>query len=195
MGVVVSTPTRRRPRWTWIAFVLLLVVPVAEIAVIIGVGKIIGGWPTIALLLVESALGAYLVKREGRAAWAALQRALTGGRMPAGELSDAALVLVGGTLLLAPGFLTDVVGFFFVLPFTRPLARRLLTTVITRQLLASGPGVVLWGAGMPRTPGQAPPTWHPGQPGQPGQPSAGQPRQQQPRRDGRDDDVIEGEIL
>ncbi len=200
MGVVVSTPTRRRPRWTWIAFVLLLVVPVAEIAVIIGVGKIIGGWPTIALLLVESALGAYLVKREGRAAWAALQRALTGGRMPAGELSDAALVLVGGTLLLAPGFLTDVVGFFFVLPFTRPLARRLLTTVITRQLLASGPGVVLWGAGMPPRnpgPGQAPPTWQPGQPsaGQPGQPSAGQPRQQQPRRDGRDDDVIEGEIL
>lgn len=190
MGVAVSTPTRRRPRWTWIAFVLLLVVPVAEIAVIIGVGKIIGGWPTIALLLVESALGAYLVKREGRAAWAALQRALTGGRMPAGELSDAALVLVGGTLLLAPGFLTDVVGFFFVLPFTRPLARRLLTTVITRQLLASGPGVVLWGAGMPRTPGQAPPTWHPGQPGQP---SAGHPRQQ-PRRDSKDD-VIEGEIL
>ena len=190
-----STPTRPRARLAWWSVALLLIVPVAEVAVIVSVGRVIGAWPTIALLVGETVLGAWLVKREGAAAWSGLRQALSTGRMPAGELADTALVLVGGALLLAPGFLTDVVGFFFVLPFTRPLARRLLTTVITRQLLASGPGVVLRGAGMPpRTPGpgQAPPTW---QPGQPDQPSAGQPRQQQPRRDGRDDDVIEGEIL
>jgi UPF0716 protein FxsA len=46
--------------------------------------------------------------------------------MPSRQLADAALVLVGGTLLLTPGFLTDLVGFFFVLPFTRPIARRFL---------------------------------------------------------------------
>ena len=126
---------RRRPRWLAVAFVLLLVVPVLEIAVIVAVGKVIGGWPTVALLVFESALGAWLVRREGGKAWRALSTALTTGQMPSRQLADAALVLVGGTLLLAPGFLTDVVGFFLVLPFTRPIARRVLEVVVARHLL------------------------------------------------------------
>ncbi|WP_460458745.1 FxsA family protein [Angustibacter peucedani] len=121
--------------------VLLLVVPTLEIAVIVAVGRAIGGWPTLGLLLVESALGAWLVRREGSRAWAALVQALQTGRMPARELSDAALVLVGGTLLLAPGFLTDVAGFACVLPVSRPLARRALAGLVERRLLrAAGPG-------------------------------------------------------
>ena len=116
-------------------FVLLLVVPVLEIATIIAVGKVIGGWQTLVLLLLESALGAWLVRREGARAWSALTTALNSGRMPSRELADAALVLVGGTLLLAPGFLTDVVGFFFILPVTRPVTRRLLEAVVARRLL------------------------------------------------------------
>jgi len=126
---------RRRPRWVWLVFIALLVVPVAEIALIVAVGKVIGGWQTIALLLVESALGAYLVKREGRRSWQALRVALNSGHMPGRELADAALVLIGGTLLLTPGFLTDVVGFFFVLPFTRPITRRWLQGVVERRLV------------------------------------------------------------
>src|SRR3954464_5301006 len=115
---------------------LLVVVPIVEIAVLIAVGRAIGGWQTVALLLVESALGAWLVRREGSRAWAALVSALRTGRMPSRELTDAALVLVGGTLLLTPGFVTDVVGFAFVLPFTRPLTRRLLVGLVERRLLA-----------------------------------------------------------
>jgi len=126
---------RRRPRWTWLVFLALLVVPVAEIALIVAGGKVIGGWQTIALLLFESALGAYLVKREGRRSWRALKEALSTGRMPGRELADAALVLIGGTLLLTPGFLTDIVGFFFILPFTRPVTRRWLQRVVERQLV------------------------------------------------------------
>jgi UPF0716 protein FxsA len=126
---------RRRPRWLSVVFLALLVVPILEIAVIIAVGKVIGGWPTFLLLLAESALGAYLVRREGAKAWLALRTALQTGRMPSRELADAALVLVGGTLLLAPGFLTDVVGFFFILPVTRPLTRRLLQRAVERRLL------------------------------------------------------------
>jgi UPF0716 protein FxsA len=115
---------------------LLVVVPIVEIAVLLAVGRAIGGWETLGLLLVESALGAWLVRREGARAWAALVSALRTGRMPSRELTDAALVLVGGTLLLTPGFVTDIVGFGFVLPATRPLARGLLIRLVERRLLA-----------------------------------------------------------
>jgi UPF0716 protein FxsA len=125
---------RRRPRWSLYVFLALLVVPVAEIALIVAVGQVIGGWQTIALLLFESALGAYLVKHEGRRSWQALRVALNTGRMPGRELADTALVLIGGTLLLTPGFLTDIVGFFFILPFTRPITRRWLQGVVERRL-------------------------------------------------------------
>jgi UPF0716 protein FxsA len=116
-------------------FVLLLVVPIVEIAAIMGVGKLIGGWPTVLLLVAESALGAWLVKREGGRAWRALTTALSTGQMPSRQLADAALILVGGTLLLTPGFVTDIVGFFFVLPITRPLARTVLEAAVARRLL------------------------------------------------------------
>ncbi|QGN57304.1 FxsA family protein [Nostocoides sp. HKS02] len=134
---------RRRPRWLATVFILLLVVPVLEIATIIAVGKVIGGWQTLALLLAESALGAWLVRREGAKAWAALRGALRTGQMPSRQLADAALVLVGGTLLLTPGFLTDIAGFFFILPVTRPIARRVLEAVVARRLL----GGILGGRG------------------------------------------------
>jgi UPF0716 protein FxsA len=117
------------------AFLALLVVPVAEIAIIVFVGTKIGGWQTVALLLAESALGAYLVKREGRRSWQALQAALNTGQMPGRELADAALILIGGTLLLTPGFLTDVFGFFFILPLTRPITRQWLQRVVERRLV------------------------------------------------------------
>lgn len=128
--------TRRRGRVLTLLALALLVVPLLEVLVIIQVGRAIGGWPTLALLLVESAIGAWLVRREGTRAWEALRTALTTGRMPALELVDAALVLVGGVLLLAPGFITDIVGFFFVLPISRPITRRWLEAAVERQLLA-----------------------------------------------------------
>jgi len=99
------------------------------------------------------------VRREGTRAWAALVTALRTGRMPSRELTDAALVLVGGTLLLTPGFVTDVAGFFFVLPFTRPLARGLLVHLVERRLLAGlGPMSSAFGPGAgPRSgPGSGP---------------------------------------
>jgi UPF0716 protein FxsA len=113
--------------------VLFLIVPIVEIAVIVQVGQQIGAVPTILLLLVESALGAWLVKREGGRAWLALRTASATGRLPSRELADAGLVLVGGTLLLTPGFVTDVAGFFLILPPTRPLARRALGWILARR--------------------------------------------------------------
>lgn len=120
--------------WPLILAVLFIGVPILEIYVIIQVGSVIGAWWTVGLLLAEGVLGGWLVKREGRRAWASLQDAFRGGKLPNREVADAALILVGGTLLLAPGFVTDVFGFFMVLPFTRPLARRALTWVANRQV-------------------------------------------------------------
>lgn len=122
------------PLLTFLAFLLM---PVLEIYVIIQVGAAIGGWQTAALLLAESALGAWIVRREGRRAWRTLRETLTRGAMPDRELADAALVLAGGVLLLTPGFVTDVFGFAFVLPFTRPLVRRLLTGYAARRVRAA----------------------------------------------------------
>ncbi len=107
-----------------VLILLFLVVPVLEIWLIIQVGQVIGALPTVVLLVVESLLGAWLVKREGRRTWRALRASFGQARVPGRELLDGALVLVGGTLLLTPGFLTDVVGFFLVLPVTRPVAGR-----------------------------------------------------------------------
>ena len=129
---------RRRIPW-WVLALLFVVVPVLEIYVLIQVGQVIGAWWTILLLVADGILGSWLMKREGTRAWGALREALESRRMPARELADGALILVGGTLLLTPGFLSDFVGFFFVLPFTRPVARRGLTRFLTRKFL-SGPG-------------------------------------------------------
>ncbi len=117
--------------------VCFLVVPVAEIALIIQVGQLIGVVPTVVLLVAESVLGAFLVRREGRRAWQGVRAVLAEGRSPEIALTDAALVLVGGTLLLTPGFVTDVVGFCCILPFTRPAVRRLVRRAVARQAARS----------------------------------------------------------
>lgn len=148
-----TTPTspaapRRRRRWVRpLLAVAFVVVPLVEIWVILQVGQIVGPWWTIVLLVLDSLLGAWLIKREGGRAWAALRSALQLGRMPAREIADGALILIGGTLMLSPGFVLDIAGILLILPFTRPVARRLLTTVVERRLVvapAFGPG---FGAG------------------------------------------------
>jgi UPF0716 protein FxsA len=123
---------RRPPLAFWLVG-LFIIVPIVEIYVIIQVGQAIGAVPTVLLLIVESLIGAWVVKREGRRAWDALRDTVRAGTLPGKELIDAALVLMGGTLLLTPGFVTDVFGFFFVLPFTRPIARNLVQVEVNRR--------------------------------------------------------------
>ncbi|MGW2156526.1 FxsA family protein [Nonomuraea sp. NPDC001699] len=115
-------------------FLALLGVPVLEVWLLIQVGSMIGGWPTVGLLVAGTLLGAWLVRREGRRAWRRLQAALSEGRVPERELADGGLVLAGGVLLMIPGFFTDLVGFVFVLPFTRPLMRRLSSWFFDRRV-------------------------------------------------------------
>jgi len=107
-------------------FLVFLVLPVVELYVIIQVGHAIGVLNTIGLLILISVVGAWIVKREGARAWGAFRLALTEGRVPARETADGALVILGGALLVTPGFVSDVLGTLLVLPPTRALVRRLV---------------------------------------------------------------------
>lgn len=107
-----------------ILFVLFIVVPIVELAIIVQVGQVVGvGWTILALIAV-SLIGAAMVKSEGLRAWQRVRETLAAGRMPAEEVVDGALVLLGGALMLTPGFLTDALGLFLVVPVTRGLINR-----------------------------------------------------------------------
>ncbi len=111
-----------------------VVVPILEIYVIVQVGQQIGAPATIALLILDSVLGAWLVRREGRRTWAAFRAALASSKVPAKEVADGALVIFGGALLLTPGFATDVLGLLCVAPPSRALLRKALTGVVASRL-------------------------------------------------------------
>ena len=118
-----------------------IVVPIAELYVIIQVGEWIGVWPTLLLLLLDAIVGSWLLKHEGRAAWRRFNEALAERRIPAKEVADGFLVILGGALLIAPGFITDIVGILFLLPPTRAVARRILRRfTVGRVAVASFPG-------------------------------------------------------
>ena len=112
----------------------LVIVPIVEIYVLLQVGQLLGVLPTVVLLVVMSLLGAYLLRREGARTWRAFRTALASGRLPAAEVADGALVILGGALLLTPGFATDAFGLLCVVPPTRAVLRRLLTRQVARRL-------------------------------------------------------------
>jgi UPF0716 protein FxsA len=168
---------RRRVPW-WLLALVFVVVPVLEIYLLIQLGQVVGPWWTILILIADGIFGSWLMKREGSRAWRGLQQALASHRMPATELADGALILIGGTLLVTPGFISDVVGLFCVLPFTRPVARRALTRVITRKLATAATGragTTVPGMGRPGT----------------GTPGTGPWTAQRPGHD----DVVRGEVV
>ncbi len=124
--------------------ILFIIVPIAELAVIIQVGQQIGVLWTIAILIADSILGSVLMRSQGRAAWRRFNVALQAGRPPAREVLDGVLVIFGGALLLTPGFITDIVGLLLLLPPTRAVVRRVLVHRFADRMIASaarrGPG-------------------------------------------------------
>ena len=147
----------------------LVVVPIVELYLVVQVGQAIGILPTIALLIIMSVLGGFLLRREGTRTWRAMGDALQAGRLPAREVADGALVILGGALLLTPGFATDAIGLLCILPPSRAVLRRVLTGLVARRLGMAGV------ASLHDKRRGGPPS------------SAG--------RRGVDDDVVEGEIV
>lgn len=98
----------------------------------------IGAEATIGLLVASSLLGVVLLKHQGRSVWRRVIAAVSEGRVPSRELVDGAIVVFGGALLVMPGFVTDALGLFMIMPVTRPLARRLAGRWLRRRQTRSG---------------------------------------------------------
>lgn len=122
-----------------ILFLIVLVVPFVEIYVLLQVGGIIGAFPTIFLVVFTAALGAWLLRRQGFATWQRFQANLAQGVVPAYEMIEGPILLVGGALLLTPGFFTDMVGFACLIPTLR---RRIAQYIIENHLINSASGDV-----------------------------------------------------
>lgn len=132
---------------------LFIAVPIVEIYVIIKVGEAIGILPTVILLLADAVLGSLLLRHQGRGAWRRFNRALAERRFPGREVADGLLIAVGGTLLLTPGFVTDIFGAILLIPPSRAAVRRLLRSYFTRRFVVVGVGGMPPGGGGPAAPG------------------------------------------
>ena len=116
-------------------FLVVLIIPFAEIYLLIQVGAIIGAFPTILLVVFTAMLGAWLLKQQGFATFQRFQESLAQGVIPAYEMVEGPLILVGGALLLTPGFITDIIGFACLIP---QLRRKIAQYVIENHLVQAG---------------------------------------------------------
>ena len=127
--------------------ILFIVVPIAEIWVLIQVADVIGGFEAISLVILVSAVGAWLVKQQGLGIIRKVERRLSEGSLPSKELVDGVLIAVAGALMLTPGFITDAVSLLLLFPPTRIVVRtwlmarysgRIQTTTIGGATAAGG---------------------------------------------------------
>ena len=113
---------------------IFIIVPIAELYVIIQVGEAIGTIPTLVLLLLDALLGSMLLRHQGRAAWVRFNRAIAEGRLPHKEVFDGVLIILGGALLITPGFITDIFGLVLLIPPTRAIVRAISSRIVRRRM-------------------------------------------------------------
>ena len=118
---------------------LFLVVPLLELFVIIQVGQAIGAMNTVGILLLDSIIGGWLMKREGLAALRRFQAKLSSGQLPENELIDGFCILFGGALMLTPGFLSDILGIVLLLPPVRAVIRPVVKRQVGKRIVLTGP--------------------------------------------------------
>ena len=103
--------------------ILFTVLPALELALLIKIGGHIGVINTIFIIISTGVLGAYLARLQGFLTLNKIQASLNEGKMPSSELMDGLMILVGGIVLLTPGFITDTIGFLLLIPWTRALVK------------------------------------------------------------------------
>jgi len=118
-------------RWLLLLFI---VVPLAELYLLLLVGRLIGFWPTVALTLVTGVAGGALAKHEGLRVWREWRRALEQMTPPEAGVVDGVLVLIGGALLITPGVLTDALGLVLLLPWSRTAVAARIRREVDRRL-------------------------------------------------------------
>lgn len=116
-------------------FLVFSLVPIIEVWLLIKIGRVIGPFPTVAILLTISLIGAWLARSQGFRIIVAIRDELAAGRLPAAHFLDGAIILAGGILLLTPGFFTDFIGLFFLFPVSRNLLKSWLRTWLQYKLL------------------------------------------------------------
>ena len=119
----------------WLLAVVFVVVPIVELAVILQVGQTIGALETVALLILVSVVGGWLVKREGLGVVRRISAQANAGRVPGRELAAGALIILAGALLITPGFLSDLLGIALLLPPVRAAIRPALVGFLTRRAI------------------------------------------------------------
>lgn len=107
-------------------FLCFTLIPAAELALLIYLGGIMGLWPTLGVILLTGALGAWLARAQGMRTMMRIQENMAQGITPAAEMVDGLLILVAGVVLITPGFLTDLAGFLLLIPFVRSSLRKAL---------------------------------------------------------------------
>lgn len=115
-------------------FPFIMVMTLVEIAVLLFFGKIIGVWPTILLIVATGIIGAHLAKREGLQTIRKVQQQLRHGQIPGSAVLDGICVLMGGILLLIPGFISDIIGLFLLLPPTRRVFKLFMMNSIRKRI-------------------------------------------------------------
>jgi UPF0716 protein FxsA len=118
-------------KWLLAAFI---VIPIIELWGILQVGDLIGGWTTFFVLILMGLVGSYMARAEGRKVWAEAQRQMQAGQIPGQTMLDGLCVLIGGLLLLMPGFFSDIVGITLLFPLTRPFYRAYMLGWIEKRM-------------------------------------------------------------
>lgn len=122
--------------------VLMIAIPIIEIWGLLKVGQILGVWETVGLVLLTGIVGAYLAKREGAQTYKLVRMQLNQGQLPGQALLDGICILVGGTLLLTPGFFTDAIGFLLLIPYTRGIVKAWLMRYF-KKMIENGSAIII----------------------------------------------------
>jgi UPF0716 protein FxsA len=113
---------------------LFVLVPLIELAILVYLGTIIGALYTVLIVVLTGILGAILTRSQGLAILSRIRSNLQHGILPANELFDGALILIGGLLLLTPGIITDIFGLSVLVPQTRRIIHKLIRSLIYRRI-------------------------------------------------------------
>ncbi len=113
---------------------LFTAVPILELALLIHVGGYIGAWNTIAIVIITGITGAVLAREQGMSTLHRIQQDINNGLMPAEEIMEGIIILCGGLFFLTPGFITDILGFFMLIPITRKQIKKMLSRKIDRLI-------------------------------------------------------------